>query len=300
MSRRRDLSTDISTDKKFKAENISDLAALLYTWMIPHADDFCRLLAKDPEEVNLLVWPNRKKTDEETAGCLDELLDAGLIGQEEDGHYFFPAASFYKYNTKIPADKRVVTPPLRQQKPAIRVGKEGSAAVISPEKADKRHLSAKSPEKAVSSSLSLSPLHSHLPLLIGGAGAPPSRARAELIEDSDLGWLEVEDTGTGTLRSLENADLGLGEKHPAMLCGWDRWRRLEQFWKLEGKKLAIHQVESLFMKLEEIRKSGHDPGEAVEKSLRCGWKDIYAPDREPQAVTSLQVATARALRHGLE
>lgn len=149
MSRRRDLSTDISTDKKFKSDNISDLAALLYTWMIPHADDSCRLIAKDPEEVNLLVWPNRRKTDEETAACIEELLDAGLIGQDDTGNYFFPSTSFYKYNTKIPVDKRVVTPALRQRRPAV--------SAKSPENSEECRSAAKPPEKGVLPSPSPSP-----------------------------------------------------------------------------------------------------------------------------------------------
>lgn len=109
MSRRRDLSTDISTDKKMK--RLSDFAALLYTWMIPHAGDDCRITgAKDPEEINLLVVPNRRKADEEVAAAIDELLDAKLIGQDADGRYFFPAESFYKYQTRVPVEKRVKTP----------------------------------------------------------------------------------------------------------------------------------------------------------------------------------------------
>lgn len=108
MSRRRNLSTDISVDKKLK--RVSDFAALLYTWMIPHAEDDCRLVAKDPEEINLLVVPNRRKTDAEVTAALDELLTAELIGQDESGHYFLPSANFYKYQSKIPVERRVFTP----------------------------------------------------------------------------------------------------------------------------------------------------------------------------------------------
>jgi hypothetical protein len=89
---------------------LSDFAALLYTWMIPHADDDCRLVAKDAEEINLLVVPNRRKTDAEVTAALDELFTAELIGQDEIGHYFLPSANFYKYQSKIPLERRVLTP----------------------------------------------------------------------------------------------------------------------------------------------------------------------------------------------
>jgi len=248
MSRRRDLSTDISIDKKLK--RVSDFAALLYTWMIPHADDSCRLVAKDPEEINLLVVPNRRKTDEQVSEALDELLDAELIGQYESGNYFLPSTSFYKYQSKIALERRVVTPkPGRSQ---IALPSSSGASV--------RHSAPFLPQNPVlSSSSSLSSFS----LSIGSASAAPLRARVEKVIDNDL---------------------GLGEKHPATLCGWDLWNRWEQFRRANNRRMTIFQVELTYALLADAQHKGHDPTKIVEKSLRNGWMDLYEPDKEPAIV----------------
>jgi hypothetical protein len=245
MSRRRDLSTDISVDKKLK--RLSDFAALLYTWMIPHAGDDCRLGAKDPEEINLLVVPNRRKTDDEVAAALDELFDADLIGQDESGHYFLPSTSFYKYQNKIALERRAVTPKPGRTQLTLPL----TSAEISPQNPAKPR---KTPQNPVLSS-SLSSSFS----LIGCAIAPPLRARES-----------------------RNNDLGLGDRHPATLCTWELWDRLEKFWQSQGKKMTIFQVEMAFKLLSDAKHKGHDPIKIVEKTLRAGWMDLYEPEKEPQ------------------
>lgn len=66
MSRRRYLSTRISTDVAVNklAAQAGDFAALLYTWMIPHAADDGSL-PYDPEELMLTVIPGRRDKDVE-------------------------------------------------------------------------------------------------------------------------------------------------------------------------------------------------------------------------------------------
>jgi len=221
--------------------------------MIPHANDDCRLTASDPEELKLLVGPGRKHSIEDFAAAVVELKDHRLIGQDDKDHYFFPAAAFYQYQTVIPKERRAETPPLgaaaeQRETPQITADHRETAPIAAEQR--------ETPQNTASFSLSSNSNFS----FSESAGADSSRARAQLVVDNDL---------------------GLGEKHPAMLCGWDRWRRLEQFWKSEGKRLGIFQVECLFKQLDDIRKSGNDPGDAVEKSLRCGWKDVYPPDKEP-------------------
>jgi hypothetical protein len=100
------------------------------------------------------------------------------------------------------------------------------------------------------------------------------RARAELIIDNDL---------------------GLEERHPAAFCGWDLWRKLETFWKDEGKRISIFQIEMLGLRLKEIKDKGKDPVKHVEKALRCGWMDIHEleDDGEPSAATVMDFDAIR-------
>lgn len=106
MARRRYLSTDISTDTRVNklAMNGGDFAALLYTWMIPHASD-AALLPGDPEELLLIVCPGRRdKEPEDIANAVDAMVDLGLI-ERSDGDLAFPS-SFYSHQTYITAQRR--------------------------------------------------------------------------------------------------------------------------------------------------------------------------------------------------
>lgn len=83
MSRRRYVSTDISTDKAVNrlATQHGDFAALFYTWLIPHAEDDATFPA-DPEELLMKVCPGRR--DKEIAdiqGAIEAMLELGLIEQ---------------------------------------------------------------------------------------------------------------------------------------------------------------------------------------------------------------------------
>jgi|GEM_PF-5390262 len=110
MARRRYISTLISVDPKVTrlAENHSDFAALLYTWMIPHAEDDTTLTG-DPDELILTVIPGlRSKTREDVVSALEAMVEEELIiWDKENSVIYFPSASFYKYQTYVRQDKRM-------------------------------------------------------------------------------------------------------------------------------------------------------------------------------------------------
>lgn len=109
MSRRRYVSTEISTDKAVNrlAMHHSDFAALLYTWLIPHAEDDATFDA-DPEEVLMKVCPGRRdKEAVDIQNALDAMLDLGLIERCADARrYRFPQESFYRYQSYIKEERR--------------------------------------------------------------------------------------------------------------------------------------------------------------------------------------------------
>lgn len=108
MSRCRKISTDISVDGK--VNELSDQAALLYTWAIPHFNDDCRITARNSKEVQMAVVPGRKWSEKEVKKYMEELFSAGLWGVDENKRIFIPSDSFYKYQTYINSEKRQETP----------------------------------------------------------------------------------------------------------------------------------------------------------------------------------------------
>jgi hypothetical protein len=108
MSRRRYLSTEISTDKAInQLARTSDFAALFYTWLIPHAEDDSTFDA-DPEELLMRVCPGRRDKDiADIQAVVDLLLDMRLIERCDDPRRLrFPSKSFYKYQSYIKEDRR--------------------------------------------------------------------------------------------------------------------------------------------------------------------------------------------------
>lgn len=109
MARRRYVSTEISIDKEVNklAIQYGDFAALLYTWMIPHAEDNC-LITSDPYELLNKVVPGRRdKTEEDVQEAIAGMIKFKLITVTEDGRTLkFKAKSFYKYQSYIPERKR--------------------------------------------------------------------------------------------------------------------------------------------------------------------------------------------------
>lgn len=103
MARRRYVSTTISQDTRVNKLAVlhGDFAALLYTWMIPHAADDATLPG-DPEELLYQVLPGRRdKTEDDVRQALDGMAALGLIIGTDDGRITFPPTAFYRYQTYI-------------------------------------------------------------------------------------------------------------------------------------------------------------------------------------------------------
>jgi len=107
LARRRYLSTEISVDKRInKYINKYGLGAgLLYSWMIPHAEDD-RGITSDPDEIKMTVVPGIENISvDDISQYISGMAEFGLV--EEDGNkLYFPDESFYKYQSYIPENKR--------------------------------------------------------------------------------------------------------------------------------------------------------------------------------------------------
>lgn len=109
MSRRRYISTDVSIDQRLNrlADEQGDFAALLYSWMIPHATDQATLNG-DVEEFMAIVIPMRRdKSQAEVRAALLAMCDLGLISWVDETIYF-PTEAFYRYQTYIKVENRRV------------------------------------------------------------------------------------------------------------------------------------------------------------------------------------------------
>lgn len=79
------LSKSISTS--LKVSKLTEFAQLLFTWMIPHTDDFGRIDG-EPEVVRALVMPFSKRKAEDFSKALFQIAELGLI-------------SWYRTNGKV-------------------------------------------------------------------------------------------------------------------------------------------------------------------------------------------------------
>jgi hypothetical protein len=81
------------------------MAALLYTWMIPHAEDDGSL-SGDPEEILLAVLPGaqRELDPADVAGMIDAMQALDLI-ERDGGRIRFPQ-SFFQYQSYITEQRR--------------------------------------------------------------------------------------------------------------------------------------------------------------------------------------------------
>jgi hypothetical protein len=126
MSRRRYISTDISTDPKLaRLAAHGTLPMLLYTWAIPHMDDWGRM-SGDPMEFKLQVCPALPVSIEEVEEALDYVEDAGLWQlYEVDGKecIAIDPERWFRHQTYINKEKRgddsgsrYPTPPTSEEK----------------------------------------------------------------------------------------------------------------------------------------------------------------------------------------
>lgn len=80
-----------------KVNSLSLFGRLLYTWMIPHADDFGRLPGS-PAKVRALVVPMADETVKEVEAALQEMASIGLtIWYEVDGERFLQINNFEEH-----------------------------------------------------------------------------------------------------------------------------------------------------------------------------------------------------------
>lgn len=84
MSRKRYISTDISTDTKLAdlSEQHGLLPLLLYTWSIPHMDDWGRLTG-EAKQFKLLVCPGLNNSINEIDTAIDQIAKYGLWARYE-------------------------------------------------------------------------------------------------------------------------------------------------------------------------------------------------------------------------
>ena len=110
MARRRYISTEISTDSKvakLSQQPNGILATLLYTWMIPHAEDDGSITA-EPLELALKVIPGIRQVSIDDVGeAIRSIVECELMILE-DGRLRFPLDNFYKHQSNITRAKKDV------------------------------------------------------------------------------------------------------------------------------------------------------------------------------------------------
>lgn len=100
MAKARMLHKTISISEQ--VNNLSIEAQLLFTWLIPHADDEGRLKG-NPKHVKVMVVPSHQWTPEEIQHLLEEIKEQGLIYYwEKSGQRYieFPSWKTFQYIAK--------------------------------------------------------------------------------------------------------------------------------------------------------------------------------------------------------
>jgi DnaD/phage-associated family protein len=109
LSRKRYISTDLSTDIRLAelAEH-GTLPLLLYTWAIPHFDDWGRI-SGDPRQFKLTVCPALEYSSSEVLAAIDQIANVGLWNRyQADGKWVLaiPSKSWFKHQSYISKEKR--------------------------------------------------------------------------------------------------------------------------------------------------------------------------------------------------
>ena len=100
MASGRMLRSQISTSSQ--VNDLSLKAALLFTWLVSHVDDFGRM-SGNPRRIKALVVPMRDDiTSKDTEKCLYEIASKNLIKlYEVDGEIFLQLVNFEKHQTGL-------------------------------------------------------------------------------------------------------------------------------------------------------------------------------------------------------
>ncbi|MEN6585324.1 MAG: DnaA N-terminal domain-containing protein [Sulfuricella sp.] len=170
MARRREISTSFSIDDRLCEldSRAGPYALLLYTWMIPHANDQGIIPTANPREIRMLVMPGLDKVDVDTvAAALEAMRELGLL-EPTKKCIAFPPEEFYKIQTKVQQKNRR-SDPVEDGPPANTAANHHETPQIT----TKRR---KSPQNASSLSSSLS--FSSLPPSASALAPPPGGERA--------------------------------------------------------------------------------------------------------------------------
>ncbi len=111
MSRKRYISTEISTDNKIsELAECGLLAPLLFTWAIPHMDDWGRITG-NAREFKLLVCPGLDVTNRDVEDAINHIVNAKLwIRYEHEGKQCISVMNqdnWFKHQSYIGKDKRL-------------------------------------------------------------------------------------------------------------------------------------------------------------------------------------------------
>jgi hypothetical protein len=98
MAKWRALHSDISTSGQ--VDQLTEFEQLLFTWMIPHADDW-GVITGDARELKLKVLPGSDRTCQEMTGALRHMEEVGLVWLYEPDDYG-PLVQFRRWDTHQP------------------------------------------------------------------------------------------------------------------------------------------------------------------------------------------------------
>ena len=95
MANRRMISKSISVSDE--TNSIGLFAALLFTWMIPHTDDY-GVIAGTAGRIKALVVPRLSQSEKDVEDALDEMRAVGLIHRyTNNGHYYSQFVNFEQH-----------------------------------------------------------------------------------------------------------------------------------------------------------------------------------------------------------
>jgi DnaD/phage-associated family protein len=95
MANRRMIAKSISVSDETNA--LSDFAALLFTWLIPHSDDY-GVIPGSPGRIKALVVPRRRQSETDIEAALEEMRRVGLIYRyQHGGHPYIQLVRFEQH-----------------------------------------------------------------------------------------------------------------------------------------------------------------------------------------------------------
>lgn len=237
MARRRYLTTDVSLDERVNdlAVEHGDFAALLYTWMIPHAEDDGTIHATPRKLLYMVVPMRRDKTEDDISAALRGMVRLGLIEWKVGAQTIaFPAEAFYRYQTYIKADRRRDSPQpsIDNSAPDQPTDEQRNTATGSDEQRATATIAAKhrkTPQKAASHS------HSHSHSLTGaenGAANDPWALVEELFEIVGADATQLGSRDRGKQAAAAKALLADHERTDVLSCA--RWLQSQDWWRQRG------------------------------------------------------------------